>query len=443
MSKSDKNEEIKLFESINEFVNRIMSIVKFKLTRDGEAGTKKYYKMDPEILLIKKAIDLYNNKIQIDRSKLNDQEIREIYYIRNQLKTKRKDKNNEVIFSRNVFVSSQIQLLNQFEDQMKEESIQDRNLTILSLTSVLEALMTKIMEYIILNVYKDPSNVVDNKINLSDIGKYDTVRGIQEMAVEKYLDDLHRKSFKEQISILFDKCANSEGIKYPRTAQRIEIVNEIFQRRNLIVHNNGIVTKKYLNNSPKEFSESFKLGEKIITNNDYLVKATDTVLEIGIDIISRSFYKKKVFKNEYCRDNAEALGLRLMKLKKHYASRILFYYIKKYDSKETDEGGKFLSSFNYWLTYKLTDEINVKEKEICDYFDLITEPTQQQKFGFSALIDDKTEFIKYSIDYVENLKKELKNDHRKILNILEWPIFDVINSEEEFIAYKKNLFYNW
>lgn len=71
----------------------------------------------------------------------------------------------------------------------------------------------------------------------------------------------------------------------PRLAHDWPFVCECFQRRHVIVHNGGLVSRQYLSKVPSELADGLVVGSRLRVHDEYLGKAFDELDIVGASII--------------------------------------------------------------------------------------------------------------------------------------------------------------
>ena len=126
----------------------------------------------------------------------------------------------------------------------------------------------------------------ERQISVKEVFDLSDILNFKEMILEKEIDLAMRNSFEEQISwvekaVGIKKEIKSEYGDWPK-------VVEIFERRNLFTHTNGVVNDRYLKKASKlKFSghSKFSKGQELLTNPKYFRSSLETILEFGVKLI--------------------------------------------------------------------------------------------------------------------------------------------------------------
>lgn len=113
--------------------------------------------------------------------------------------------------------------------------------------------------------------------------------------VEKYLasvevdDLLYKKSLKDQLAYFAEELdVNIDPLK-----PELKYLVEISQRRNLLVHNKGIVNRQYLSKVADELIEEYGIeqGDELAVRESYLNAAIDTIYVSGLMLVQLCWRK--------------------------------------------------------------------------------------------------------------------------------------------------------
>jgi len=98
------------------------------------------------------------------------------------------------------------------------------------------------------------------------------VDDIRQKIVLREVDEKMRASYMDWFKLL-----QEHGMSFDSCANELDILREIYARRNIIIHNAGIVNETYVKAAPKS---QLKEGDDAFINNEYLQTAFDTVKTI-------------------------------------------------------------------------------------------------------------------------------------------------------------------
>jgi hypothetical protein len=114
---------------------------------------------------------------------------------------------------------------------------------------------------------------------LNELGDYDAAR---EFLIEKEIESVLRKSHSEH----FDWLESRLDIPLRKDLPAWKAFVELTERRNLLVHCDGIVSHQYLSNcrEAKVDTSTIAVGSKLDVPHEYFRSACDCILEIGVKL---------------------------------------------------------------------------------------------------------------------------------------------------------------
>lgn len=178
-------------------------------------------------------------------------------------------------------------------------------------SNTLVMLITKFEEFVsdfIRFLYeKFPEKYLNNKtVTFLEVSEM-CVNDVKQRIIDREVDSIMRKSFSEWFKLFED-----HKIKFDICKDEYAILSEIYARRNIVVHNSGIVNESYLNLAEKPTA---KLGEYLIVDNEYLKNAFSVLKTIVFCIMiegakfeatKREKYIERIFLSafeELCNEN--------------------------------------------------------------------------------------------------------------------------------------------
>lgn len=197
-----------------------------------------------------------------------------------------------------------------------------------------------------------------------------------------------------------------------------DFFTELFERRNLIVHNNAIINAFYLkaiNN------KEMKRGTELVTSFDYVEKMQYILMSDAFLLFIQILNKFQICDEEK-RKVSRLIGniaFEMMKDKKWIFAKKIYFNLSKV--KYIDLQTKEMYKLNYWLCCDMTNDVDVINDFLkCDYSD----KTAFLKFGFYSLTNNKDELY--------NLIKSSTIDGISSEWILEWPICAKIREDHKY-----------
>ena len=259
------------------------------------------------------------------------------------------------------------------------------------------------------------ANLSDKQLSLSDLREIGDVEAAADLLIEQELDSFFRPSF----ITWFKNIDNKFGItKTFDVGDKLHLISEFYQRRNLYVHSNGKVNGIYL----KNVSDSkLKKGENLPSDVDYVEEIIDVVTEIAWYI----YFKHLCIKNDGINMTTfdEMNGILLSSIKSNNPAIPNIYKEFEECGKRDFQKAKLMSFFNRCLFYKSNNRLDEIKEEV-EKFNTSCYDTEY-KMARAVILEsdeayDLTEKYLYSLESVE------------ALNVLSWPIFDSVRDKPKY-----------
>lgn len=264
-----------------------------------------------------------------------------------------------------------------------------------------------------------PHKYLDNQqLSFSEICSAD-IKEIKKNLVLREVDYKMRESFKEWF-----KLFTSHGLSCKLFEEDLSVLSEIYARRNIIVHNSGIVNPSYLAAVP---DSGQKLGDRLSVNEEYVKTVFDTIYRIIILMIIESSKLNKDNKDEYFAGVFDVLFEYLLRGKYKVCEPA---YAELSIKEGVNSEVQLMSKVNRWICIIAEKGLNEVESEI-------------QSFDVSTL-NDSFKMAKHVLlkDYDATniiLKRMLKNDESYSSCIEEWPLFMWYRESDQFVQLKEEL----
>ena len=253
------------------------------------------------------------------------------------------------------------------------------------------------------------------QISFSEIANC-KIEDICDKIVRREVDAIMRQSFMDWFELF-----ESHGFKFDSCRLEIENLKEIYARRNILVHNAGVVNDIYLKNVP---SSTAKIGEYLYATNQYLPDAFQTIRTLILTIMLEAVRLVNKNKDKYL-DSIFKIAYGMLQEKKYVLSKHVFNALKKHKNATNDI--KEMSQINYWLSVKGIEGTQPILNEI-RAFDV---SALNKKFHVAKLIlleDYKTATLLISDMYSKN---EIDT-----CELIDWPLFEDYRQSEDYKVFK-------
>ncbi len=299
--------------------------------------------------------------------------------------------------------------------------------TLMNIISTVECFLGDVLR-VYFNEYKNeisPALILkkDKQFTMDELESFDTVEDAKTFIIDSKLENIIRSSFQDWIDFLKEKLHLSMGY----LNDEIDKLTEIFQRRNIIVHNKGIVNSIYLSKVSDKYSKDVKKGEPIFLDREYLESAIDS-LELNFTLIAFELWKTKR-KDDDTRFKllSDIIDDNLVKVN---WKKVKGYSIFLGNDACCSLWFKMYSKINNWLSYKRMGYFDeIKGKVLAEDFSACTLDFQicQQ-----ALLNNNEKVF-------ELMKHGLENNAINFESIEAWPVFEEFR-EDELYEQLKELF---
>ena len=283
--------------------------------------------------------------------------------------------------------------------------------------------ITSVAEYyfkyaLIKLIEDDHLNFKENvNISISEIGKYDNIEEFKRALATKEADKVIRESFNDWIIFI-----TKRNIKLSKLSEYMHDTKEIFQRRNVIVHNQCIVDDKYV-----KITDRHKVGDTLQVDDFYVDGAISTLLAFFIGIILEFYHKFNRHSAEYGSLLIDT-SYQLLCCKEYEAIMMLSSYFT--DTLIQDPETKKILEINTLLARKFLDSdwLTFKTAIIDDDYTSFPNFIQIAKY---ALLDDFERVYEMSLDLISENGAYLQG-------ILLFPLFETYRNSDIFKEFMRS-----
>jgi hypothetical protein len=268
--------------------------------------------------------------------------------------------------------------------------------------------------------HPEAAGIKKKTMTLEDLKTFGTVQDAEKFLIDSKIEEVFRAGFDAWMDILKDEVK----LKLPYVRPFFNELLEVYQRRNLLVHNGGIVNSIYISKVSSEISKDLKIGDKLTITSEYLENAI-CKLHIVFTLIAAELWKKLEPIEESRADILNSIAYRNMNQGRWEVSEWLSCFIK--DDENLKSRVKTVGQLNFWLSRKKRGNRALVIGEVlkADF----TDKSLRYQLAVSALTDNKEEFF-------ELLPETLRTKSLEIEELLEFPIFDEMRNTSEFEEFK-------
>ncbi|MFE7640020.1 hypothetical protein ACFU7Z_38945 [Kitasatospora sp. NPDC057518] len=193
----------------------------------------------------------------------------------------------------------------------------------------------------------------DQQFSWEDIQRFGSLEELRDFHADRQVEQLMWRGFDDWMEWLDKKLK----IKFSDIALTESLIREIFQRRHVIVHNGGIVSRQYLAKVPTT-DTSPGLGGRLTVSEGYLLAALDQILTLGVllssaiaDSLVRSPSITRAIQAEFMAIAYSALQERRWKVAARLSGRLSMTL--------DDDHKRTMMKVNYWIARKNSEGLAV------------------------------------------------------------------------------------
>ncbi|MGW5008705.1 hypothetical protein [Streptomyces parvulus] len=263
----------------------------------------------------------------------------------------------------------------------------------------------------------------EKEFSLKDLKGMSTIDEAVDMAVSRRVDDLMFGSFSEWRRFCIDKL----NIKFEDLCDDWPSVQEIFQRRHVLVHAGGIASHRYVTSTSSNGNASdIAVGQRIDTTEEYAIRTLDSILCFGILLASAVGMKfARQHEGEILNSLHKLSYDRLMV--KDYT--IVHHLCIAGEKTAMESEGKLLFKVNGWIAGKKTNpKPTMREVESWD----VSALGERYKLAKLCLLESADEALPI-------MKKMHAAGDLSSEDVLEWPLFEDIRKTPEYMEWSKSI----
>lgn len=290
--------------------------------------------------------------------------------------------------------------------------------SLMNLISTIEWFFSQIL-HLYYEKYPDAIGSKDKAFSLEELKSFDTIADARKYYIDAKIEEILYGSFSDWIEFFRKKVGLSMGYLEPS----FDILVETFQRRNLVVHNGGIINSQYLSKVSKDLTKGLKIGLPVGVDRKYLDERID-LFECSCLLIAFELWKKidKTDKNRA--DLIVEFAYQHLLEKRWSIMEALSLFLM--NDNKMPEVSQLLGKMNYWLSIKRQgrwDEI----KEGVEKTDFSAKDNIF-KLALASLKEDSDFFFSL-------LPKVLQSGELEYKYLIEFPIFEEMRSDERYNVY--------
>jgi len=270
----------------------------------------------------------------------------------------------------------------------------------------------------------------DKNITFSELIDFGSVEDAREYIVEKEVETVLRKSHSEQ----FDWLENKFSLPLRKGLDVWPSFIEVTERRNLFVHNRGIVSNHYLDVCRRhkvQFETELQVGQQLSVPPGYFSTAFETIFEVGVKLAHVLWRKVQPKELEEADSNLISVGYHLLSEERFELARKVLDFSTTTLRTFASEQNRLMLVVNQAQAYKWSGNMD-KAKDILSHEDWSTRSDDFQ-LAEAVLLDDfdrANEIVK-RVGAAGSVEK---------VNYREWPLFREYRKTEDFKSIFEEVF---
>lgn len=269
------------------------------------------------------------------------------------------------------------------------------------------------------DLYPGTLSTDKKEFSLDDLRRYESLAEAEEDAIAKEVEDFLRQ---EGFAQWMEWYNQTTGLSCQDYAMDFAALEEAFQRRHLIVHNAGRVSRRY-RSYQGSVEEEPEVGQRLPVDDSYLVSTFEQLDAFGTLILIGAYSKWEpdeeetayVWLVEHCYESMLAGRWPVAKKLASYGKLL----------RHPAEASKHVFQVNEWLAFKRLGEFEVVKSDV-EAWD-----TSALGLGFrtaqAALLGDNMDRT------FELVIEAVRADELGETSLIEWPLFEELREDERFL----------
>lgn len=294
------------------------------------------------------------------------------------------------------------------------------NSALISLTSACELFAGQLLHYYFIK-FPQAASLKEKNFSYEELLSFSTIEDARKYLVDNKVEEILRANFMDWMSFFSEKIKISTDL----IKDNFPYCQEACLRRNLLVHNGGVVNSVHMKKLPVELVDRPRIGQRLAVKEEYFSDRLDR-FEVVFLVLALEVWKKFSKEDEGRGQAALEFGYNALSRKRWSVARILCKHVM--DEPRFAEDLRMYAQVNYWQSYKWAGDFESVRADV-EAWDVSAKNINFQAAKAALLDQDDAA--------VDLLKKLLKRDELSIDNLLEWPLFNGLrerNALSELIA---------
>ena len=301
-------------------------------------------------------------------------------------------------------------------------------MTLVSVVSLFDAYLSRILKNVYM-VRPEILNSSNKQLTFSEIVKFGSIEDAKNSIIEKEIETLLRDSHISQFAWL----EKNLDVKLTDLAAWKCFI-ELTERRNLLVHADGMVSAHYIETCRKhgiELAEGTNLGDQLDVSDEYYKKACNCVAEIGVKL-SQVLWRKLIPKElEEAEDSFIEVTYGLLLSKEYELAEQLLEITKVKGFKKLNAESGLYMTVNLAICLKGQE----KNDQCLKLLSSIDFSALSAKFKLANYV------LREEYDAAEKVMRQIGDSEELTeVNYREWPLFRWFRKTDQFKSAFKDIF---
>ena len=293
--------------------------------------------------------------------------------------------------------------------------------SLINLTSTVELFLSQLLHFYF-DRFPDAVGSETKFFSLDDLKSLGSIEDAKKHLIESKVEAVLRESLEEWLRFWKERVKLSMG--YVDTV-RDQLI-EVYQRRNLLIHNGGRVNSIYLSKVAPGLRENMSRDQLLSVKPEYLNKTLD-LFELNFVLIAAELWKRLDPKDEERPDTLTGIVYTHLLNERWDIAEGLSYF--QMNDRQTSEKSQIYGQLNYWQSVKWQDRFEKVRQEVEQADFSAKDPLYQ--LALLALQNKTNAFLSL-------LPIVLRSGKLTIEDFNNWPIFREMRKAEAIRSFLKN-----
>jgi hypothetical protein len=340
-----------------------------------------------------------------------------------------KPANSLVVYELNMSIFREFTIRNDEVTTALEGAAHLPEVMVIGLVSAYDAFLTRLLR-VVFHKQSDLVLTSNKTIKFSDLLKFNSIDDARISLIDREIETAMRSSHHEQIKFMEDtfKLGLTPDLKdvLPRFV-------ELCERRNLLTHTGGVVSKQYINNCSEHKYDVSKVkpGEKLEVDAAYFSRSVDIINEIGVKICYVLWHKYAKTEGATADNRFNSHCVDLMNARAYGVAESLLKFATKTDRPKLSESTRLMMTINLANAIRLQDR-SAEANKVLEKEDWSATASEFRLCAAS---------VKGDIDTVIGIMKKLgRSGSINADEYRQWPVFRKTRTDERFVKAFEEIF---